>query len=101
MTQTSPLFLLTIVALDALRDRLVDLVKTCGVHGFTISIVEGEGLHTQHFSAWEGQNIKLETIGSGTAVRQILDVLETEYFDKYSLIAYTTEVQVIRRHRFE
>jgi nitrogen regulatory protein P-II 2 len=101
MTQTSPLTLLTIIALDALEERLVALIKSCGVHGYTLSDVEGEGLHTRHFSPWEGRNIKLETIGSAAAVNDILNHLEAEYFERYSIIAYTTEVQVIRRKRFE
>jgi nitrogen regulatory protein PII len=44
MNRLVPVKMLTIIALDSLEQRLIDDLKACGIKGYTISEVQGEGL---------------------------------------------------------
>ncbi|MFN5493217.1 MAG: P-II family nitrogen regulator [Bacteroidota bacterium] len=100
MNRLVPVKMLTIIALDSLQQRLIDDLKACGIKGYTISEVQGEGLHSRHLSDWEGRNIKIETLAREEVLANILDLLGNKYFDKYSIIAFVSTVEVLRRERF-
>lgn len=100
MNTLVPVKMLTIVALDSLQNRLIEDLKRCGVRGYTISEVEGEGLHSQHFSEWEGRNIKIETLAREETLLKVLEVLGNQYFERYGIIAFVSTVEVLRKERF-
>jgi nitrogen regulatory protein P-II 2 len=93
--------MITIVALDSLQNRLVADLKNCGIKGYTISEVDGEGLHEQHFTDWEGRNIRIEVLVSEDKVLCIMEMLSKNYFEKYGVIAFVTNVEVLRKERFD
>jgi len=101
MTQLVPIKMITIVALDSLQNRLVADLKNCGIKGYTIAEVDGEGLHAQHFTDWEGRNIRIETLVSEERVFRIMEMLNQNYFEKYGVIAFVTTVEVLRKERFD
>jgi len=101
MTQLVPIKMITIVALDSLQNRLVADLKNCGIKGYTIVEVEGEGLYEQHFTDWEGRNIRIETLASDDKILSIMKMLSENYFEKYGVIAFITNVEVFRKERFE
>jgi nitrogen regulatory protein P-II 2 len=101
MTQLIPIKMITIIALDSLQNRLVADLKNCGIKGYTIAEVEGEGLHAQHFTDWEGRNIRIETLASEEKVFGIMEMLSQNYFEKYGVIAFVTTVEVLRKERFD
>ena len=101
MNQLVPIKMITIVALDSLQNRLIEDLKICGISGYTVSEVEGEGLHAQHFTDWEGRNIRIETITSEEKVFGIMEMLSQNYFEKYGVIAFVTTVEVLRKDRFD
>jgi len=101
MTQLVPIKMITIVALDSLQNRLVADLKNCGIKGYTIAEVDGEGLHAQHFTDWEGRNIRIETLVSEERVFRIMEMLNQNYFEKYGVIAFVTTVEVLRKDRFD
>jgi len=92
--------MITIVALDSLQNRLIDDLKNCGIKGYTVAEVEGEGLHAKHFSDWEGRNIRIETLASEEKVFRIMEMLSQNYFENYGVIAFVTTVEVVRKDRF-
>jgi nitrogen regulatory protein P-II 2 len=100
MNTLVPVKMLTIVALDSLQNRLIEDLKRCGVKGYTISEVEGEGLHSQHFSEWEGRNIKIETLAREETLHKVLKILGNQYFERYGIIAFVSTVEVLRKERF-
>lgn len=100
MTQLIPTKMITIVALDSLQQRLIDDLKACGIKGYTINEVEGEGLHAKHFSDWEGRNIRIETLAKEETVMLIMEMLSKKYFEKYGIIAFVSTVEVLRKERF-
>lgn len=101
MTQLVSIKMITIVALDSLQNRIVADLKNCGIKGYTIAEVDGEGLHAQHFTDWEGRNIRIETLVSEDKVLRIMDMLSENYFEKYGVIAFVTTVEVLRKERFD
>ncbi len=101
MTQLVPTKMITVVALDSLQNRIIGDLKNCGVKGYTIVEVEGEGLYAQHFTDWEGRNIRIEAIVTEERVIQIMEMLSQNYFEKYGVIAFVTTVEVLRKDRFE
>jgi len=101
MTQLVPIKMITIVALDSLQNRIISDLKNCGIKGYTIAEVEGEGLHAKHFTDWEGRNIRIETLASDEKVLQIMEMLSQNYFEKYGVIAFVTTVEVLRKERFD
>jgi nitrogen regulatory protein P-II 2 len=93
--------LVTIVALDSLAERLTNDIKACGCKGYTISEVEGEGIHGKHFTDWEGRNVRIDTLVKADVAEKIFTLISEKYFDKYSIIAYVSDAQVLRKERFE
>jgi len=101
MTQLVAIKMITIVALDSLQNRLVTDLKNCGIKGYTIVEVEGEGLYEQHFTDWEGRNIRIEALASDEKILHIMEMLSENYFEKYGVIAFVTNVEVLRSERFD
>ncbi|PIO49051.1 MAG: transcriptional regulator [[Chlorobium] sp. 445] len=98
--KTVSLKLLTIIADEALQRRLIEDVKTLGARGYTLEKAYGEGDSGGRISPWEGENIRLELLISAELAEKILDRLARDYFDKYSIIAYLSDVQVLRGEKF-
>jgi len=100
MTQLVPIKMITIIALDSLQNRLVADLKKCGIKGYTIVEVEGEGLQSTHFTDWEGRNIRIDALASDEKVLNIMQMLSELYFEKYGVIAFVSTVEVLRKERF-
>lgn len=96
-----PIKMITIIALDSLQTRLVEDLKNCGMKGYTIDEVEGEGLHSKHFTDWEGRNIRIDTLAKEETVLKMMEMLSTHYFEKYGVIAFVSTVEVLRKNKFE
>lgn len=98
--KTVSLKLLTIIADEALQTKLVEDVKKLGAKGYTIQKAFGEGDEGGRISQWEGENIRLELLVSAELADKILENLMRDYFDKYSIIAYLSDAQVLRGEKF-
>ena len=90
----------TIVAEALLEDRIVRICHEQGARGHTVTEARGEGSRGVRASEWEGKNVKIETIvDSGTADRILTRVAE-EYFLHYAVIAYVSDVHVLRGEKY-
>jgi len=96
----SPLKLVTIIAADSLENHIVKDIQSLGAKGYTISYVEGKGEKELRNSAWEGENVKIISIVSAEVCDKILAHLEKTYFEKYPMIAFSTDVMVVRSNHF-
>ncbi|MGQ9550651.1 MAG: P-II family nitrogen regulator [Roseiflexus sp.] len=92
--------LVTIIAEPVLKDRLIHDIQVLGVHGYTISEVHGEGTRGIHASQWQGGNIKIETLVSSETADRLMEAMAVRYFPNYAVIAYVTDVQVVRSDKF-
>jgi len=93
--------LITIIADEAVKDRIVSELKSVGSKGYTIAPAAGEGLHSQNFSAWEGINVRIDSLLSEEKALKMLEILAQKYFDKYGVIAFLQEAQVLRKEKFD
>ncbi|MGC6425211.1 MAG: P-II family nitrogen regulator [Lentimonas sp.] len=91
---------ITIITESLLVDRIIGMIKKRGSTGHTLTKVEGEGSRGAHTSDWEGRNTKIETIVTAETADAILDDLNDRYFEDFSVIAWLSEVQVLRGEKF-
>lgn len=96
-----PLKKVTIVAERLLKDQLIRLVHDEGATGHTLIAVEGEGSRGVRASDWEGRNVQIESIVSAEVADQIMGRLAAEYLESFAVIAYLTDVAVLRRGKFD
>ena len=90
----------TIVSERLLKDDLIALVKEAGATGFTLSSVDGEGSRGARAGDWEGNNVMLETLVSHRVGDEILYTLNERYFEDFAVVAWLTEVSVLRGEKF-
>lgn len=93
--------LVTIIILDSLEEDVIQDLKSLGIKGYTTSPAQGEGLSHVRDSAWEGTNRKIETIVREETALKIMQLMAEKYFEKYSAIAYLSDVEVLRKERFQ
>lgn len=95
-----PLKLVTIIADEALEKKLIADIKRLGAKGYTIGKAHGEGAKGERMSEWEGENLRLETLVSEQVAEKIMTRLAEEYFPNYTIIAYLSDVAVLRGEKF-
>ncbi|MFN7311949.1 MAG: P-II family nitrogen regulator [Bacteroidota bacterium] len=100
MVTLVPLKMVSIIAIDSLQQRIIGDIKACGCRGYTVDEVEGEGLNNKHFTDWEGRNVKIDTLVTEEIAMKIMEMLSEKYFDRYSIIAYVSTVEVLRKEKF-
>jgi|JI8StandDraft_1071087.scaffolds.fasta_scaffold07334_4 nitrogen regulatory protein P-II 2 len=93
--------LITIISLDVLEERLIKDIKALGIKGYTVSEAHGEGLSLRRDDNWEGRNIRIEILASSELTEKIFDLLQKDYFPKYKMIAFSHEVKVLRKEKFQ
>jgi nitrogen regulatory protein P-II 2 len=92
--------LVTIVAEAVLESRIIRDVRDLGARGFTLTKVHGEGSRGVRASEWEGGNVKIETIVSPAVANRILRHVAESYFEHYAVVAYVTDVGVVRGEKY-
>ncbi len=98
--QLYPLKLVTIIADEVIEKRLIADVKKLGAKGYTIAKAHGEGAKGERMSEWEGENVRLETLVSESVAEKIMAHLAEHYFPNYTIIAYLSDVAVLRGEKF-
>jgi nitrogen regulatory protein P-II 2 len=97
---TTRLCLLTIVAEGVLRDRLLGELRAVGASGFTAAEVQGEGSRQRRVSQFMGPNVKIEVVIGRDKADRLLEILSIDYFPQYAVIAYLSEVEVVRGEKY-
>jgi nitrogen regulatory protein P-II 2 len=90
----------SIVAEALLEDRIIRICREAGARGHTVTEARGEGSRGVRASEWEGKNVKIETIVDPVVAELILGRVAEEYFEHYAVIAYVTEVSVLRGEKY-
>ncbi|HLM68155.1 MAG TPA: hypothetical protein VK358_11540 [Longimicrobium sp.] len=90
----------TIVAEALLEPRLVQELRALGATGYTVSEAHGEGSRGVRASEWEGENVKVETLVGAEAADRILAHVAAQYFEHYAVIAWVTDVHVVRGEKY-
>lgn len=90
----------TLVAEGVLEQRIVRELRELGASGYTISSVRGEGSRGVRASDWEGDNVKVETLVGAATADRILEHVAGAYFEHYAVIAWVTDVRVVRGDKY-
>ena len=98
---TYPMKLVTIVCEAYARETVTHLLREVGAHGWTLFEVEGEGARgKRHADIREFANIQIEVIVPPTVSETLLERLEKEFFQRFAMIAFESDVKVLRQQKF-
>jgi hypothetical protein len=89
--------LVTIVAEPLLKSQLLEAVVRLGATGYSVSQAEGRNARA---TAFEGANVRIETVVSHGVAELILHHLAEQYFEHYSVVAWAHPVRVVRSAKF-
>lgn len=92
-----PAVLITLIGESVLKDRLIKLLKSFGVAGYTISDVQGEGGHGKRMGDIAGYNtnIEIKTVVSLEVSDQIMSALG-EMRNGHALIVFRHNVEELK-----
>lgn len=95
-----PLKLVTIVAESVLRDRLPKELMELGASGFTLTQSHGRGSRGLRTGSIPGDSVRIEVVVDAEVEDRILDHLAEKYFDNFAVIAWATDVDVVRGEKY-
>lgn len=98
--QLTPLQLVTVVAEAFLEHRLVRDVEAAGARGWTVTEARGRGTRHVRATEFEGSHLRLETLVSPEVAERLLEVFARDYFPHYAVVAFVSEVQVVRGDKY-
>jgi nitrogen regulatory protein P-II 2 len=98
---THPLKLITIIAEPVLEARITAALLALGATGFTVVEGHGSGSRALHAAEIPGVNVRIESIVAATVAERIVEHIATKYFTDYSVIAYVSDVAVVRGAKYE
>jgi len=90
----------SIVAERVLREELLELLKTSGATGWTLTSVEGEGSRGIRASEFEGSNVQIDTLVAPELADTLMEKIAARYFADWSLIVYSADVEVLRGDKY-
>lgn len=98
---THPMKLVTIVCEAYAKEAVKKLLRESGAHGFTLFDVEGAGARGERpGDIREFSNIQIEVILQPEAAQKLLERLHAELFPQYGMIAFESDVRVLRPGKF-
>lgn len=99
--KTHPLKLVTVICEALAGEPLRELLAEVGAHGYTLFTVEGDGSWGRRAGDIEEfANIQLEVIVPPAVAETLLTRLEKEFFPKFAMVAYESDIRVLRREKF-
>ncbi len=99
--KTHPAKLVTIIGEALAREPLKRLLAEVGATGYTLFIVEGEGRQGRRTAdIQEFANIQVEVIVQPEVGEKLLERLEKEFFARFAMIAYESDIRVLRPDKF-
>jgi nitrogen regulatory protein PII len=98
---THPMKLVTVICEALAREPLERLLEEVGAHGYTLFTVEGRGTQGRRTGEIDAfANIQVEVIAPGAVAAELLARLEQDFFPRYAMVAYESDVRVLRRDKF-
>ena len=98
--QLYPMKMVTVVGEEVLRDQIVRKILELGATGCSYHSTQGRGTtaarHNDVFSA----NFQLKTVCPKDVAEKILGYLAEHYFQRYAVVAWLSDVEVVRPAHF-
>jgi hypothetical protein len=95
-----PLKLLVVVAEEAVAPKIVEDIKRLGASGYTMVDAHGEGSRGKRMGRVGETNARIESVVSAEVAERILARLAEQYFPRYAVIAWTSDVAVVRGDKY-
>ena len=96
-----PMKLVSIVCEAYAQEPVTKLLRDVGAHGWTLFAVEGDGSRGKRpADIREFANIQIEVIVPPEVAATLLERLEKEFFSRYGMIAFESDVRVMRAGKF-
>jgi nitrogen regulatory protein PII len=93
--------LVTIVCEALARTFVTDLLVEIGAHGYTLFPVEGVGAQGSRVADIEEfANIQIEVVLPPATALELMSRLELNFFSRFAMIAFASEIQVVRNAKF-
>ena len=98
---THPMKLVTIVCEAYALAAVTKLLREVGAHGWTHFAVEGAGEGGERAGEMkEFANVQIEVVLQPAVAQAVLARLEREFFPRYGMIAFESDVRVMRSGKF-
>ena len=98
---THPMKRVTIICEALAREDVLKLVEATGAHGWTLWEVQGSGSQGRRAADIpEFANIHVEIILQPEAAESLLTRLSSELFPNFAMVAYETDIRVLRPGKF-
>ena len=98
---THPMKLVTIICEALAREPVKRLLAEAGAHGYTLFPVEGAGSRGQRVADIEEfGNVQVEVIVTPPVAEALLGRLQAEFFPRFAMVAYDSDVRVLRQNKF-
>lgn len=96
-----PMKLVTIICEAVLEERVVEILRESGAQGHTAFDVRGSGRQGQRGAdLMESGNVRIEVIAKPAVSAAVLERLHRELFAAYAMVAYESDVGVMRPEKF-
>lgn len=96
-----PMKLVTVVCEAYAQDAVTKLLRDAGAHGWTSFAVEGDGSQGKRpGDIREFANVQIEVIVPPETAEKLLERLSRDYFPRYAMIAFESDVRVLRPGKF-
>ena len=93
--------LLTVFTESTIEPVLVRDMDRMGIKGYTISDARGKGSRGVRDASWdESRNIRIEVICARAQAESLLAHLQARYYSNYAMVAFFSEVEVLRPEKF-
>ena len=80
---------------------LIKDMDRLGIRGCTISDARGKGSRGVRDAAWdESKNIRIEILCARQQAEALLVHLQQRYYSNYAMVAYLSEIEVLRPEKF-
>ncbi len=93
--------LVTVICEAFLEEKIVELAKKHGIHGYTTMDARGEGARGLRDGDFEySKNVKLEILCEEMTANKFCEDLQSSYFEDYAVVVYLENVKVLREDKF-
>jgi nitrogen regulatory protein PII len=93
--------LVTIVTEAIIESSLLREIEALGVRGYTVTEAHGKGGTGTRDAAWQQSgNIRIEILCSLETAHKIASFVKDEYFDRFAMVLFMSDVEVLRSHKF-
>jgi nitrogen regulatory protein P-II 2 len=90
----------TIIGDETVKYRILEEILAMGATGYTDCPAHGKGARGVRPRHGEPPNAKIEVIATPEVAHRILEHIAKNYFDKYAMIAFLSDVEVLRGEKF-